>query len=395
MPPLNTVQRSLITLAVSQSIALPSQAANIVVGTNADTTGTSACTLRDAITAANTDLIVAGSSCTAGSGDDNITFDFPNQTTISLSSQLPTVESNITINGTAQDSLFINGNNSSRILSVDDGNLTLTDLTLMNGSTAAYGGAIYSSSATLTLDSVNISGNSAEFGGGVYAEYSTVVISNSLVSGNNASFGGGASTYYSTLTISNSTISGNSVTNDGGGVDSYQSDNTISNSTFSRNHANNDGGGIFSFDSTADIVSSLVSGNTSDNAGAELYQFQSTLTSDYSLFGSSQLNNATAFNDFTPTNSDIVATSDGSNSTALHRILGPLSNNGGGTLTHGLVEGSPAVDAGKNVDCPLTDQRGEARPVGVNCDIGAFEGEVQETLFVVPLPNGKSVIFSL
>lgn len=395
MPPLNTVQRSLITLAVSQAIALPSQAATILVDTNTDTTAASTCSLRDAITAANTDLVVPGSSCTAGNGDDTITFGFPNQSTISLSSQLPTVESNITINGTAQDSLFISGNNTSRILSVDDGNLTLTDLTLINGLTSAYGGAIYSSSATLSLDFVRVSGSSAELGGGIYTEYSTATISNSTISGNNASFGGGVSSYYSTVMVSNSTISGNSVSNDGGAVDSYESTVTISNSTITRNHANNDGGGMFSFDSTTEIISSIVSGNSSDNAGAELYQFQSAVTSEYSLFGNSQLDNASAFNDFTPVASDIIATSDGGSSTALHRILGPLANNGGGALTHGLVEGSPAVDAGKNVGCPATDQRGEARPVGVNCDIGAFEGELEESFFVVPLKNGKAVIFGL
>src|SRR5262249_52447668 len=60
-------------------------------------------------------------------------------------------------------------------------------------------------------------------------------------------------------------------------------------------------------------------------------------------------------------------------------MLGPLQFNGGPTLTHALLPGSPAIDAGDNTECPATDQRGVSRPLdavtaGVAvCDIGAFE----------------------
>jgi hypothetical protein len=36
--------------------------------------------------------------------------------------------------------------------------------------------------------------------------------------------------------------------------------------------------------------------------------------------------------------------------------------------------GSPAVDAGDNAACPVTDQRGVIRHVNGVCDIGAYEG---------------------
>lgn len=54
--------------------------------------------------------------------------------------------------------------------------------------------------------------------------------------------------------------------------------------------------------------------------------------------------------------------------------LGPLADNGGTTRTISLESGSPAIDAADNGQCPPTDQRGVSRPVGVACDIGAFEG---------------------
>jgi len=50
-----------------------------------------------------------------------------------------------------------------------------------------------------------------------------------------------------------------------------------------------------------------------------------------------------------------------------------LVNNGGPTLTHALVGGSQAIDAGNNAGCPAVDQRGNARPQGPTCDIGAYE----------------------
>jgi hypothetical protein len=68
--------------------------------------------------------------------------------------------------------------------------------------------------------------------------------------------------------------------------------------------------------------------------------------------------------------------------------LGPLTNNGGPTLTHALLPNSPALDAGNPSPpgggggaCEAADQRGQPRGTHGRCDIGAFEptapGDIQ------------------
>jgi len=54
--------------------------------------------------------------------------------------------------------------------------------------------------------------------------------------------------------------------------------------------------------------------------------------------------------------------------------LGPLSDNGGPTMTHALLQGSVAIDTIPGAMCEVDeDQRGEPRPAGGMCDVGAFE----------------------
>ena len=54
--------------------------------------------------------------------------------------------------------------------------------------------------------------------------------------------------------------------------------------------------------------------------------------------------------------------------------LGPLQDNGGPTMTHALLPGSVAIDVIPADMCEVDeDQRGEPRPGGVTCDVGAFE----------------------
>jgi hypothetical protein len=70
-------------------------------------------------------------------------------------------------------------------------------------------------------------------------------------------------------------------------------------------------------------------------------------------------------------------------------LLGPLANNGGPTLTMGLLAGSPALGVGSNPNDYTYDQRGPGFPrtVGGLTDIGAFQGTVAAPAAKIPAPT--------
>ncbi len=58
--------------------------------------------------------------------------------------------------------------------------------------------------------------------------------------------------------------------------------------------------------------------------------------------------------------------------------LGPLANNGGSTWSIAPLPGSSAIDVIPPVRCAQAfDQRGQMRPIGVGCDIGAIESALR------------------
>ena len=329
------------------------------------------CNLVDGIIAANTDTSIGG--CTAGSGADTLVL--ANSSIHTLTSVygtdltgLPAVSSTITISG--------NGSTVQRdgaapffgLLEVGPtGNLTVRDLTLRGGvapASAPLGGGVFNFFGTLTLINSTLSGNSAfDSGGGVFNTANALLtLINSTISGNSAPVGGGVANQ-GNATVTNSTLSGNSVGGSGGGV--INGGNlTVTNSTLSGNSATA-GGGVANTGAIT-LNRTLVSGNTA-SIGPEIRNIGITTPDNFNLFGHSGVAGVSGF---TPGVTDVVPGA----AVMLNNILSPLANNGGPTLTHALVTGSPAVDASPaNGDCQPTDQRGITRPQGAACDIGAFE----------------------
>jgi hypothetical protein len=129
------------------------------------------------------------------------------------------------------------------------------------------------------------------------------------------------------------------------------------------------------------LARTLVSGNTAPT-GPEIsnhISFGVVIADNHNLFG---FDGNAGVVGFSPGPIDVVPPA----GILLSDILDPtLANNGGPTLTHALVPGGPAIDAGDPLyldstgEPLLTDQRSRPRPVDGNsdgsttCDIGAFE----------------------
>src|SRR5262249_40596161 len=204
-------------------------------------------------------------------------------------------------------------------------------------------------------------------GGGIssgdFKTPSSITVLNSAISGNSApDSGGGIVNAYWSLTIVNSTISGNSAGNDGGGISNYAGDVHVANSTISSNSAGS-GGGVYN--SAGQFGGTLEIGSTILNAGASgenIFNNGGTVVSQgYNLSsddGGGYLNGP----------GDQINTDP---------LLGPLQDNGGPTLRHALLPGSPAINPGDPnfTPPPYYDQRGSGfyRVRDLNIDVGSFE----------------------
>jgi CSLREA domain-containing protein len=408
----------------------------IVVNTDSDVINTSNgdCTLREAITAANTNAGV--DDCPAGvSGLDTIGFSV--STTITLGSSLPAVSEDLTIFA-PPSGLTVNGN-SLQVLTVNAGiTLNLFNLTVANGNSSS-GGGVYNSGA-VNITNGTFSGNHATSGGGIYST-GAVNITNSTFSGNTAGEGGGIYIYYTgALTLTNSMFSTNSATY-GGGIyntgtqnimDSTFSGNTapgiygsgaaiyinnagavtiITNSTFVANNAmgygsSSGGGAVFNY-ATANIINSTFLGNSTPTYGGGISSWgpldiTNSTFSGNSAAGGGGISASGAYS--TTLRNTIVASSpsggncsvgtitnggsniedgntcgwgsgDGSMSDT-NPMLGLFTYNGGPTATFALLPGSPAINMANVLNCPVADQRGVYRLLDGKCDIGAHEATI-------------------
>ena len=255
-------------------------------------------------------------------------------------------------------------------ISGGNGSLTRVEVTDNDASsTGGGGGMTVAGTPTVAISDSLFSGNTtAGSGGGAYiGDTANVTIERCTLSGNvsnaTVSPGGGGGIFFSnsSLTLTNSTVSGNSAKADGGGLFSYMPGSSAmltavtiaSNTPDSDGTGGGSGGGLYIYNGTVTLVGSIVA----DNTGAECYRSAGSLVSSgYNLSSdaSCELDGP----------GDLPSTLAG---------LGPLADNGGPTQTHALLPGSQAIDASSIVICPTIDQRGFPRPVGAECDIGAYE----------------------
>jgi hypothetical protein len=214
--------------------------------------------------------------------------------TITLTSGELDLTKNLTIQGPGAGQLTISGGGSSRVFEVGSKtNVTLSGLTISNGTVANGGGIYVDSGGTLTIsNSTLISDTATSYGGGGIYNSGTLTINNSTLSSNTAALAGGAIDNVGTLTISGCTLSGNSgntpvgVGGYGGGaiLNGHGGNLSISNSTLSGNSdTNGDGGAVFSLGgSTLTLTDCTLSSNTAIDGGA-LYNMGTTTVSGCTL----------------------------------------------------------------------------------------------------------------
>ena len=387
--------------------AFEAQPVNYTVDTTADNAALSACSsapndcsLRGAIAALNATIY-----------NDTIDFALPaGSNTITLTGGHLAINNAATAgaltitNSTGASSLLISGNNASRVFVVNGGaNLTLNAVTVTRGNTSGRGGGINNAgtllltnsivsantavgndgggissiqNTTLTLLNSTVSGNtSGRLGGGIATENGTFSLTDSTVSGNTGVIGGGIFNNNGTFSLTNSTVSGNTAQQDGGGIYSNATLNLTSVTVAFNSSEISSGGGVYAEGRAADLSNTIVAKNTgSDFSGAISSTSSFNLIGDGS--GMSGITNGT-----------------GGNQVGIDPKLNPtLAFNGGKTLSHALLAGSPAIDRGLNtLAVGQTDQRGTgfARIRDGNgdgtptIDIGAFEVQLGTTAATV------------
>jgi CSLREA domain-containing protein len=245
----------------------------------------------------------------------------------------------------------------------------LTNVTVKNNRTGdgsgtagqgGFGGGI-SNSGTMKVNGLTVSGNAAGAG------------TNSGGSG----VGGGISNTGG-LDLVNATISGNSIAGSGGSGAGLWNAGTayLTNCTvaFNSSPAGYAGGiSVFNDFYRIFIRNTIVARNGQPNSFGSDVSGPNINSQGYNLIG-----NADGASSFSAANVDKFGTT----AAPLDPKLGPLADNGGPTLTHALLAGSPALDAGNNSlakdsnNVPFfTDQRGVGRFGGADhvVDIGAYE----------------------
>ena len=356
--------------STSEKQHLTSPLANFVV-TNTDNAG--AGSLRQAVA----DAIAAGGG--------NITFSslFNTPQTINLSTGGFSITTAITIDITGSGADLIDIHNTqiqhptSTLFQLNNGaTLSLKGVTLSGGNTDSSGGAILAvGTSTLTIDECSISNNlAAGSGGGIATGPNvTTTITNSTIYNNKASagVGGGGIDNEGTLSIVNSTISKNfefgTTGNNAGGIFTT-GPTTITNSTITTNFTagpnTGSAGGILDASSVT-LKNSIVAANITEGIPDVTGLGTQIHSGGFNLIG----------NPGSMTSFDQPGDQTGAGNTFLDPKLAAISTNGGHTLTHRPLAGSPVINKGNSFGS-TRDQRGALRPVGTGAIIGSDGSDI-------------------
>jgi predicted outer membrane repeat protein len=322
--------------------------------------------------------------------DDTIVFDFPGSgsTNILLFQKYDDITTNVQILNDRPGDNPVTITRSGQVQGFRLFSITPGHTVLMAGITIANGGIIdntlgagvYNLGSSLTLRNCTIrDGDGALGGGGVASDArggaASLTVINCTFTNNQGTSGGaiysvGANAQ---LSIVNSTISMNFATS-GGGIYN-EGTASISACTFAENTASAGNAGAIQSTGPVDV------GSTIFKKGPTGVNLARSGAGDFTSRGHNFCDDA-AGGDLTPGPGGFLqGTGDWRNTDPQ---LSPLQNNGGPFLTHALLAGSLAIDAGDDteVGAPLSltlDQRGYPRKVGTHVDVGSVERGLPQT----------------
>jgi hypothetical protein len=326
-------------------------------------------------------------------------------------------------------------------LAFDDATATLTGLTIADNEADVDGGGMFvqtAQNASTTMSSSKVIENTAGADGGgifVLAQVSgETTIHSIMVSDNIAGDDGGGMTLFadddSEVTLTGSTVSNNAANSAGPGQDQAPVSGgggltiltnlngavTLTSATISGNTTSRDGGGVLALDvgSSIDMVHTTITRNAADTdsngigvgggvheVGAGAFRLNHAIIAENTRGGTADDVNGEASGAFNLVGVDVgvLGITSGTDNNQIGTAGSPidvklaaLADNGGPTLpdgtkilTHSLLPGSPAIDAGDPSavagmgSVPIYDQRGNpfTRIVdsgsGQRIDIGALE----------------------
>jgi len=291
-----------------------------------------------------------------------------------------TITKTLTLIGARADLTHVDGGQQGRVFFVQATQpVTLSQITIQHGDAGQESGGGITAYTDVNLIDVIIRDNRAFRGGGISVNKpARLTIRNAAIANNEAlndaafSDGGGVLVAggSSSASLTNVTVSGNHAVHSGGGMQA-EGFLQLTHVTIADNAAAGAAGLSMRGDTT--IISNTLIAN---NAGVNCGSMRGAVQSEGSNLGTDTTCGFTAPSDYITD----------------HAGLDTLQDNGGHTLTHALLTGSPAIDNADSSACPPTDQRGITRPqnstgTGIpRCDIGAYE-VVAKQQTVTPTPT--------
>ncbi|MDR0912720.1 MAG: hypothetical protein LBM96_09010, partial [Methanobrevibacter sp.] len=216
----------------------------------------------------------------------------------------------LTIQGESKDGVIINAQGLGRIFIIRANNITLSNITFINGNftgygdggaianygdgfsingsifnnnSAEYGGAIYNTGDNMSISGSSFNNNFADYGGAIYNWVANgFIVDNSVFVSNSAGIDGGVieNMYVYDFLVNNSVFVSNSAGGNGGVIDIYWSNNfAVVNSSFTLNNASH--GGVIYSDS---FNTSIIGSNIYDNYNGLNFTSATNATVNFNRF---------------------------------------------------------------------------------------------------------------